>query len=78
MAPECTKFINRIGEMIAQKRNEKYADVVRCLRTKIRFSLLKSTLVALRGFQGNPKTYETELKDISFNLIPDMPEIEIV
>jgi len=51
-------LINRIGKMIAQKRNKKNADIIRCLKTKIRFSLLKSKLVVLRGFRGNPKTYQ--------------------
>ena len=72
MSRECTKFLNRLGELIANKRKEKYADVIHHLRTKIRFALLKATLVALHGFRGKSKSNGIDLKEISFNLIPHM------
>ena len=56
MSLECIKFLNRPGEMIANK--EKYADVIRHLRTKIQFALLKAMLVDLHGFRGKSKGNE--------------------
>ena len=35
MSQECTKSLNRLGELIANKRKQKYTDVIRHLRTKI-------------------------------------------
>ena len=72
MSRECTKFLNQLGELIANKRKEQYADVIRHLRTKIRFALLKAMLVALHGFRGKSKSDGIDLKEISFNLIPHM------
>ena len=44
MGIEATKFVKRIGELISIKRNEDYADVINYLRTRLRFTILRSTL----------------------------------
>ena len=49
MGPQCERTHKRIAELVSYKRNEKYADIMSHMRTRLRFSLLKSTLVALRG-----------------------------
>ena len=45
---------NQIGlaQLIAKKRNEEYYQVINYIRTRIRFSLLRSVLVAVRGERG--------------------------
>ena len=55
--------------MIAEKRGEKYADVMNFVRTKLRFSLLRSVLIAVRGVRGRC-IKEPYLGNISFNLVP--------
>ncbi len=72
MGPQCERTHKRIAELVANKRNERYADVMSHLRTRLRFSLLKSILVAVRGARGKkPKYWEEEkIANISFNLIP--------
>ncbi len=72
MGPQCQKTHKRIAELVAEKRNEKYADVINHIRTRLRFSLLKSILVAVRGARGKrSKPWEKEnLSNISFNLVP--------
>ena len=74
MAPECARFNKRLAELIAMKTGERYSDVIRHIRTRLRFALLKSTVAAIRGFRG-PMQFgrdEEDLKDISFNLIPQV------
>ena len=44
MSKECLRFNNRLADLIAKKRQEKYSDVICCIRTKLRFAMLKSTL----------------------------------
>jgi hypothetical protein len=46
--------------------------VINHLRTRLRFSLLKSILVAIRGARGKQTQpwMEENLANISFNLIP--------
>ena len=72
MGKECMKFNNRLASLISEKKGEKYNDVVKVIRTKLRFSILKSTLIALRGFRRSRsrQVKECPMSDISFNLIP--------
>ena len=52
MAPQCERTHKRIAELVSYKRNEKYSDVMSHMRTRLRFSLLRSILVAVRGAKG--------------------------
>ena len=49
MSKECKRFVNRVADLIARKRKERYCDVVRRVRTRIRFAMSRTTLIALRG-----------------------------
>ena len=78
MATECTKFHKRIAQLISLKRNESYQNVMNYMRTRLRYSLLKSVLVAIRGVRGKSvKQYPSPISSLSFNLIPDMPDYEV-
>ena len=48
MSKECKRFVNRV----ARKRKARYCDVVKHVRTRIRFAMLRTTLIALRGYRG--------------------------
>ena len=52
MSKECKRFVNRVADLIAGKRKERYCDVVRHVRTRIRFAMLRTTLIALWGYRG--------------------------
>ena len=69
---ECKQFINRLADLIARKRKERHCDVVRNVRTRIRFTMLRTTLIALRGYRGKNMDckYDTPLSEVSYNLIP--------
>ena len=72
MSKECKRFVNRVADLIARKRKERYCDVVRHVRTRIRFAMLRTTLIALRGYRGKKmdSKYEKPLSEVSYNLIP--------
>ena len=71
MAPECLKLNKRIAELLAHKRNEQYSVVMSFIRTRLRFALLKSTLISIRGYRGKQTTKEDDLDLMSFNFIPE-------
>ena len=77
MAPECTKFHKKIAEHISRKTKEDYSHVMSHLRTRLRFTLLRSTLIAIRGERGKSRNSKGNITDLSFNMIPDMPSYEI-
>ena len=68
MGNEAHKYHKRIATLIAEKRNESYADVINYVRTRLRFSLLKSILTAVRGVRGSGRQ-SAPISSISFNLI---------
>jgi len=71
MAPECNRVTKRLAEKIAEKRREPHASVITYIRTQLRFALLRSTLAAIRGFQGKKSgVHLQDLTDIDFSLIP--------
>ena len=51
-SPITHKPIRRIPSLIAQKSNERYSEVVSFIRTRVSFSLLKSTTLCIRGCRG--------------------------
>ena len=65
---EADKHHKRIATLIALKRNEDYSDVINYIRTRLRFSLLKSILTAVRGVRGKSRSAEP-ISSIAFNLI---------
>ena len=70
MAPGCQRFFKRVATMIAKKKGQKYQHVVTYVRTRLRFSMLKSTLIAIRGYKGRVINKEVSLDELNFNTIP--------
>ena len=65
-------FQTRPTATIADKKKENYSDVMCHMRTKLRFTLLKSVLIALRGNRGKThRQYESPLYFLDFGLIPE-------
>ena len=52
MGPQCARTHKRIAELVAEKKNKRYADVMNHIRTRLRFSLLKCVLIAIREARG--------------------------
>ena len=76
MAPESTRYHRRVAELISMKTKEEYSHVMNHLRTRLRITLLKSTLIALRGERGKQRKPKASMSELSFNMIPDMPSYE--
>ena len=70
MGPETTKFHKLIAQRISEKRKESYPDVMKHIRTRLRFALLRGTLIAIRGDRGRRRRQFLPTSDISFNTIP--------
>ena len=72
MAEEAAAFHKRLARLIADKKKERYSDVMGHMRTKLRFSMLRSTLIALRGVRSKQQhRYEPSLSFLDFGLIPE-------
>ena len=65
---EADRHHKRIATLIALKKNEEYSDVINHIRTRLKFSILKSVLTAVRGVRGKSRRPDP-IASISFNLI---------
>ena len=77
MGPQCMAFHKRLAELIATKRKERYSHVINFIRTRIRFALLRSVLIAIRGERGKSRFRNENLNDISLNIIPKEASYEV-
>ena len=64
MAPECTLYHKKVAELISMKTKEDYSHVMSHLRQRLRFTLLKTTLIAIHGEvrEGSPSEFERKNK----------------
>ena len=76
-APEANRLMKRMAAMISVRKKELYSDVMRHMRTKISFTLLKAALVSIRGFRGTVPLNGAALSDaeLDFGLIPHMGDM---
>ena len=55
MAPECSRYHQRLADKIAQKTDQRYEEVVAWIRCKLSFLMMKSALLCLRGSRSCTK-----------------------
>ncbi|KAL5261580.1 hypothetical protein ACHWQZ_G007326 [Mnemiopsis leidyi] len=66
IAPEATAFLKKLAQKLSAKLNQSYPNIMGYLRRKLRFELLKTTLMAIRGFR---KTRKVNISELDLNLI---------
>ena len=76
MGKEAQRHHKRIASLIAAKKNEEYADVMNYVRTRLRFSVLKSILTAIRGVRGKCRL-PAPISSLSFNLLEQWGTVKI-
>ena len=74
--PESTAVLKRLAEMISSKRSVSYSHVINHIRTTVRFALLRSILIAIRGVRGSSYR-EKPLVKTSLNLIPQSSSYDV-
>ena len=78
MSPECEKLNKRLAYLISEKRNDTYGSVIKHIRTRLRFALLRCTLAAIRGYRGRTKEDNSSaLSEVDFALIPEQRMDEV-
>ena len=68
MGPEANKLLKRVAERTARKTGQRYADVMGFIRKRVRFDLLKTTVIALRGERGKKVGQAEDIADLDINL----------
>ena len=68
MGEEAEAYHKRLASLIATKRGQLYSDVMSFVRRRLRFSILRSCLAAIRGYRGKPCFVDY---NVDINLIPE-------
>ena len=74
--PQAQRYHKRLASLIASKRNEEYHHVINHIRLKVRFSLLKSVLIAVRGQRGKRHSPAQPFSSTAFNMVPEAMQYE--
>ena len=74
--PQAQRYHKRLASLIATKRNEEYHYVINHIRLKVRFNLLRSVLVAVRGERGKKHPKAQSIGETAFNMVPDAMQYE--
>ena len=74
--PQAQRYHKRLASLIASKRNEEYHHVINHIRLKVRFSLLKSVLIAVRGERGKRHSPAQPFSSTAFNMVPEAMQYE--
>ena len=59
-APAANKVMQRLAELISEKKNESYSDTMNYIRTKVSFALIRSAVLCIRGCRALKKQNEID------------------
>ena len=65
MGKEAEKLLKQMANKLAMKRDEQYCHVISFLRRRYRFDLLRTCVIALRGYRGRYKPDAVEDLDLN-------------
>ena len=68
MAPEATRFFKHLAQKISIRKNQEYSDVIAFIRRRLRFDLLKTCIISLRGFKGKRTMKAEDVEELDLNL----------
>ena len=71
--PEANSHHKRIAQLISTKRKEDYSCVINYIRTRLRFNLLRSILIAVRGERGK-RIKPDPISEIEFGMVPKLKD----
>ena len=74
--PQATRYHKRLATLIAKKSKDDYSAVMSNMRVRVRFELLRSILIAVRGVREKATPAAKPLSVTDFSLIPESLEYE--
>ncbi len=69
MGRESETFFKRIAEKMARRTGQRYSETMSFIRKRLRFDLLRTTIIALRGERGI-SSKGVEISELDMNMEP--------
>ena len=70
MGTEADRFYKHLATKISNKTGQKYSDTVAFIRRRLRFDLLRTCIISLRGYRGKRSPNPANIDTLDFNLRP--------
>ena len=70
MGGEAERFYKQLATKISYKSGQRYCDTIAFIRRRLRFDLLRTCLISLRGFRGTHSAKPAEIDTLDLNLRP--------
>ena len=71
MGEEAKILFKGVAAKMANKTGQKYSKTITFIRKRLRFELLKTTVIALRGYRGKQSpSSSTEISELDLNIDP--------
>ena len=63
-------FFKKLADKLSRKSGQQYSEAMTFIRKRIRFDLLRTTVIALRGERGLKSSSAVKIADLDINLEP--------
>ena len=70
MGREAVTFYKHLAVKMSSKTGQSYSDSIGFIRRRLRFDLLKTCIISLRGFRGKHNAKSAEVDTLDLNLQP--------
>ena len=77
MGPSSKVLLKRLVEKLSFIKREKTNIIMNHIRTRIRFAILRSTVIALRGNRGKIHSNYISFDNVSLNIVPEARSYEM-
>ena len=69
MGEEAIRFYKRVADKMSRKTGQRYSDTITFIRRRLRFDLLRTCLISIRGYIGKKHTPDA-IENLDLNLRP--------
>ena len=77
LSKECSTFYKKLAELLAEKKDIPYPEVASYVRTRLTFSLIRVSVICLRGWRGNVKEPICDVKEIDIPSVVEDANLQI-
>ena len=70
MGREANMFFKKLADKLSRKSGQRYSEAMTFIRKRVRFDLLRTTVIALRGERGLKSSSAVKIAELDINLEP--------
>ena len=72
MGHEAEVFFKKLADKMSRKTDQRYSEAMSFIRKRLRFDLLRTTIISLRGERGRSNKEASKISELDINLEPQI------